>query len=94
MPDSSRLCDLSPEPVGFEYPLPHLREALKRQRKIKIVAIGSSSTAGVDPVLSGLQIALRDAQVLQRDEGAGIGVDRKAHWKVLFSGIRPSFWQP
>jgi acyl-CoA thioesterase I len=47
----SLLCDLTPEPVEFDYPLPHLRKALKSQRKIKIVAIGSSSTAGVDPVL-------------------------------------------
>jgi acyl-CoA thioesterase-1 len=51
MRDPSRLCDLTPEPVEFDYPLPHLRKALKSQRKIKIVAIGSSSTAGVDPVL-------------------------------------------
>ena len=51
MPDPSRLCDLAPEPVEFDYPLPHLRKALKSQRKIKIVSIGSSSTAGVDPVL-------------------------------------------
>jgi len=51
MPDPSRLCDLTPEAVELGCRLPHLREALKSQRKIKIVAIGSSSTAGVDPVL-------------------------------------------
>jgi hypothetical protein len=39
-------CDPHLDLVAFKYPLLHLREALKRQRKIKIVAIGSSSTAG------------------------------------------------
>jgi len=48
---NSRPCILHPEIVAFQYPLPHLAEALKRQRKIKIVAIGSSSTAGTDGVL-------------------------------------------
>ncbi len=50
MPDPSRP-NLHPELLDFDYPLPHLRKALKRQRKIKVVAIGSSSTAGVDRIL-------------------------------------------
>jgi hypothetical protein len=64
MPDPLRPCDLSSELTNFDYPLPHLKEALKRQRRIKIVAIGSSSTAGVDRILPyppRLEMALRQA---------------------------------
>jgi hypothetical protein len=38
-------------PVDFEYPLPHVAESLKHGRKTRIVAIGSSSTAGADGIL-------------------------------------------
>jgi hypothetical protein len=51
MNDVSRPCDTHPELVNFKYPLPHLKAALQLQGKIKIVAIGSSSTAGVAPVV-------------------------------------------
>lgn len=37
--------------VRFEYPLPHLAQSVKSQRKVKIVAIGSSSTAGEGKIL-------------------------------------------
>jgi hypothetical protein len=46
MPVGSRPCDAHLDLFNFKYALPHLTESLKRQRKIKIVAIGSSSTAG------------------------------------------------
>lgn len=46
MPDASRLCDTHPDLVAFKYPLPHLAQSLQRQRKTRVVAIGSSSTAG------------------------------------------------
>lgn len=49
-----------PDLVGFK--LPRLKVALERQEKIKIVAIGSSSTAGVAPVVpypSRLEMLLR-----------------------------------
>ena len=62
MNDTSRRCTTHPEIVGFKYPLPNLAEALKKQRKIKIVAIGSSSTAGalnVVPFPPRLELALR-----------------------------------
>jgi lysophospholipase L1-like esterase len=55
-------CDSHLDLVAFKYPLPRLMEALKRQRKIKIVAIGSSSTAGegdVIPFPHRLELALR-----------------------------------
>jgi acyl-CoA thioesterase-1 len=51
MSDPSRPCDPHPDLVGLEFPLRHLQEALKRKRKVKIVAIGSSSTAGADGIL-------------------------------------------
>jgi acyl-CoA thioesterase-1 len=41
-----------PDLVKFNYPLPHLAESLKRRRRTKVVAIGSSSTAG-EPSPSG-----------------------------------------
>jgi hypothetical protein len=47
---------------ALDYPLPHLSDALRRQRKIKIVAIGSSSTAGegeVVPFPHRLELGLR-----------------------------------
>jgi acyl-CoA thioesterase-1 len=51
MNDVSRPGDTNPDLVTFKYPLPHLKMALQFQPKIRIVAIGSSSTAGVAPVL-------------------------------------------
>jgi acyl-CoA thioesterase-1 len=48
--------------IGFNYPLPHLAQALKSQRKVKVVAIGSSSTAGegdIIPYPCRLEMALR-----------------------------------
>src|SRR5271154_4538442 len=46
MPDAPKPCDLHLDLVKFNYRLPHFAESLKQQRKIKVVAIGSSSTAG------------------------------------------------
>jgi hypothetical protein len=51
-----------PDLVAFQYPLSLLTEALKRQRKIRIVSIGSSSTAGegvVIPFPHRLELLLR-----------------------------------
>jgi hypothetical protein len=39
---------LYPELIGFKHRLPHLTESLARDGKVKIVAIGSSSTAGTN----------------------------------------------
>ena len=36
MPDASRPCNMHPDLVALKFPLPHLKEALKRKRKIKI----------------------------------------------------------
>src|SRR5438270_317660 len=52
MPDVPRPCDPHLDLVKFKYPLPHLAESLKRRRRARVVAIGSSSTAG-EPSQSG-----------------------------------------
>lgn len=62
MPDAPRICDTHLDLFNFKHRLPHLAESLKRQRKIRIVAIGSSSTLGegeVTPYPLRLQMALR-----------------------------------
>jgi acyl-CoA thioesterase-1 len=63
MPDAPPPCDVPEELIRFKQPLPQLVQALKFQRKIKIVAIGSSSTAGegdVVPYPYRLELALRN----------------------------------
>ncbi|WGR92356.1 SGNH/GDSL hydrolase family protein [Bradyrhizobium sp. ISRA443] len=46
-----RPCETHPDIVKLDHRLPHFADALKRQRKVKVVALGSSSTAGADGVL-------------------------------------------
>ena len=50
MPNPPRPCNKHLELFNFT-PLTHFAKALKAQRKVKVVAIGSSSTAGADGVL-------------------------------------------
>lgn len=62
MPVTPRPCNPHLDIVRFKYPLSHLAQALKNQRKVKVVAIGSSSTAGegnIVPYASRLEMALR-----------------------------------
>jgi hypothetical protein len=62
MVDASRPCISHPDLVEFKYPLPNLTRSLKRQRKVRIVSIGSSSTAGADNIIPypcRLELALR-----------------------------------
>jgi hypothetical protein len=51
MVDDFSAADLPDEVIGFKYPLPHLAEALRRGGLVKIVAMGSSSTAGRENVV-------------------------------------------
>jgi acyl-CoA thioesterase I len=44
-------CNTHPDLVSFDHPLPHFRDSLNRQRRTRVVAIGSSSTAGVGDVV-------------------------------------------
>ncbi|VIO74328.1 hypothetical protein CI1B_51740 [Bradyrhizobium ivorense] len=46
-----RPCETHLDVVKFRYGLPHLAQALKRDRRVKVVALGSSSTAGADNIL-------------------------------------------
>jgi acyl-CoA thioesterase-1 len=62
MAEIPRHCDTHQDIVALKYPLPHLMRSLKLHRKIKIVAIGSSSTAGegdVVPYPARLELLLR-----------------------------------
>jgi acyl-CoA thioesterase I len=62
VPDPTKPCDPHLDVVRFQYGLRHLTRALNDRRKIKIVAIGSSSTAGegdVMPFPHRLELALR-----------------------------------
>jgi acyl-CoA thioesterase-1 len=47
----ARPCDAHTDLIPFRYALPHLTASLKRQRRARIVAIGSSSTAGTNGIL-------------------------------------------
>jgi len=62
MPAAPRVCDTHAGLFNFRHSLPNLTESLKKRRKIKIVAIGSSSTAGeadIVPYPSRLEMLLR-----------------------------------
>src|SRR5947207_7609759 len=55
-------CDPHLDLVKLSFSLPHFAESLKRQRKTKVVAIGSSSISGEDNVIPfppRLELALR-----------------------------------
>src|SRR6476469_4783938 len=63
MSDAPPPCDIAEELIRLTRPLSHLVQALRYQRKIKIVAIGSSSTAGegdVVPYPYRLELGLRN----------------------------------
>lgn len=48
---ATRPCETHLDIVKLDHGLPHFAQALRTQRKIKLVALGSSSTAGADNVL-------------------------------------------
>ncbi|MCA6113533.1 SGNH/GDSL hydrolase family protein [Bradyrhizobium sp. WSM 1738] len=51
MPAAQKTCDTHSDLFNFVHELPRFAESLKKQRKIKVVAIGSSSTAGESDVV-------------------------------------------
>jgi acyl-CoA thioesterase I len=104
MSDAPRSCETHPDLVGFKYPLLHLAESLKRQRRIKIVAIGSSSTAGegkIVPYPCRLELALRGRfhgrmiDVLNRGIGGQEAADELARFEPDVIGEAPVLviWQ-
>jgi GDSL-like lipase/acylhydrolase family protein len=69
MPDAQQA-----DPFNFRYPLKHLTESLNTQRNTKIVAFGSSSTAGngqVVPFPAYLELMLRGAFGFQKTSKFG-----------------------
>ena len=90
--------------VRFKYPLPHLTQSLKSQRKVKIVTIGSSSTAGegnVVPFPCRLELALRGQfhgrmiDVLNRGIGGQEALDELSRFDPDVIGEAPALviWQ-
>ena len=68
MAETSQPGDTLQDIVGFKHPLRHLAKSLKEQRNTKIVAFGSSSTAGRPPVVpfpAYLELMLRGAFGIQ-----------------------------
>lgn len=62
MPDAPRPCNIPEELIRLKLPIPNLAQALTHQRKVRIVAIGSSTTAGegdIVPFPYRLELALR-----------------------------------
>lgn len=97
-------CKTHQEIVGFESPLPHFRAALKNQRKVKVVAIGSSSTAGADgvlPYLPRLEMLLRQTfygsmiDVINRGIGGEEALDEASRFECDVIAEAPSLviWQ-
>ena len=65
--DGAPACNTHPDLVAFKRPLLHFADSITRRRKTRIVAIGSSSTAGVDEILPfpcRLELLLRQSKVL------------------------------
>jgi hypothetical protein len=104
MSDAPRPCDTHPDLVGFKYPLPHLAQSLKRQRKTRIVAIGSSSAAGegnIIPFPARLELALRGKyygrviDVLNRGIGGQEAPEEIARFESDVIGEAPALviWQ-
>ena len=75
MPDTAPEVDFPSELVSLKYPLPHLMKALVGEAPVRIVAMGSSSTAGradVVPYPHRLEMYLR----------VGFGDERFPNWKI------------
>src|ERR1700676_587926 len=106
MPDTPRPCETHPDVVSFKYPLPHLAQSLKRQRRTKIVAIGSSSTAGegnIVPFPHRLELEMRRSSnnygrmidVLNRGFGGQEAQDELSRFEADVIGEAPALviWQ-
>jgi hypothetical protein len=97
-------CKTHQELVGFNYPLPHFRAAIKSRHKVKVVAIGSSSTAGADgilPFLPRLEMLLRQnsygsmIDVLNRGIGGQEALDEVSRFECDVIDEAPALviWQ-
>jgi len=109
MPDTAPEVDVPGEFVSFKYPLPHLAKALLGNAPIRIVAMGSSSTAGrwdVVPYPHRLEMYLRAhyeteqypnlrIDVLNRGMGGQEAVEELPRFEDDILAERPSLviWQ-
>ncbi len=104
MADTSRSCDVHLDLVALKYPLPHLAQSLRRRRKTRIVAIGSSSTAGegnIIPYPARLELALRGhaygrmIDILNRGIGGQEAPEELARFEPDVIGEAPALviWQ-
>src|SRR5258705_13718834 len=103
MVDNFAFADLPDEVIGFRYPLPPLALALQTQSPLKIVAMGSSSTAGRDDVVPypyRLQMYLRAAtgnakiDVLNRGKGGEEAVEELPRFDADIFDEAPSLCRP
>ena len=104
MPDATLPGDAPRDQIDFKYPLPHFAESLKHGRKTRIVAIGSSSTAGADGLLPfppRLEMLLRDKfygrmiDVINRGIGGQEAPEELSRFESDVTGEAPSLviWQ-
>ena len=108
MPDTAPEVDVPSEFVDFKYPLPHLARALLGKGPVRIVAMGSSSTAGrgdVVPYPHRLEMCLRAQyqerfpnvriDVLNRGKGGEEVIEELARFDTDIFAEKPSLviWQ-
>jgi hypothetical protein len=109
MPEIPPDGEIPPEIVNFKYPLPHFTKALLGQEPVRIVAIGSSSTAGrgdIVPYPHRLELYLRaeyererfpnlKIDVLNRGKGGEEAVEELLRFDADIFAEEPSLviWQ-
>jgi hypothetical protein len=108
MPDTPPEIDVPPEFISLKYPLPHLAEALRGKGPVRIVAMGSSSTAGREDVVPYphrlemyLRVPYKDRfpelriDVLNRGRGGEEAIEELPRFDTDIFAERPSLviWQ-
>src|SRR5258705_6567991 len=108
MPDTPPEVDVPAEFISLKYPLPHLAEDLRGKGPVRIVAMGSSSTAGradVVPYPARLEMYLRvpfkdrcpelRIDVLNRGRGGEEAIEELPRFDADIFAERPSLviWQ-
>ena len=108
MPDTPPEIDVPAEFISLKYPLPHLAEALRGRGPVRIVAMGSSSTAGREDVVPYphrlemyLRVPYKDRfpelriDVLNRGRGGEEAIEELPRFDTDIFAERPSLviWQ-
>jgi hypothetical protein len=108
MPDTPPEIDVPAEFISLKYPLPHLAEALRGRGPVRIVAMGSSSTAGREDVVPYphrlemyLRVPYKDRfpelriDVLNRGRGGEEAIEELPRFDADIFAERPSLliWQ-